>query len=487
MPNAILHDEETSTAYRGLYASLDSHLIPEGFSSYLKNVDLTRSLGSMMKRKGIALLSTGPVDAFTKVTGLHEFRSSGGTVVKFASAGNNIYDTTVSGAWVSRYAGAMAGGDVNFTTFNDLCIAVSATEATQKSSGAAFSALGGSPPASARFIKNFKNRILIGRSSAGASRGHWSGPGDPELWTTAGGAGFQDFDVNDGDPLTGLGVCGGIAVWFKRHGVWKMTGDGPPGDVFKFPRIPVADGCIYHRTIVEMGNMVVWMADTGIYGVSEAGVWADLSPNIAAIINAIPTAARAYACAGQQGRMYVLCYDANADGVNDTAYALDVENGTWTGPWDVRANVFYRLLDGTLISGASNVKNLRQHDSGENDEGTPFEMVIRTKGLDGGAFDAVKFPEEFWFEGTPITGKTVNIRTRVDGVQVATKSVSIAPSTYPSPAQARNIMVRYADLPDVVNARVIEFEIMNDEDAAPVKINRWKATIREIESQKVQT
>lgn len=494
MANAILLDEETSTAYRGLYTSLDSHLIPEGYSPYLRNVDLTRKLGSMMKRRGIQAESVGPVDAFTKVTGLHEFRTSAGLVVIFASAGSTIYDATASGAWVSRHSGSMAGANVNFETFNDLCIAVSQTESTLKSSGGAFSVLGGSPPASARFIRKHKNRILIGRSSAGQSRGHWSGPGDPELWTTAGGAGFQDFNVSDGDPLTSLAVCGGIAAWFKRHSVHIMTGDGPPGDVFKFRQIAAADGCVYDRTVVEMGNMIVYLSDTGVYGISEAGVWADLSPNITGSpgVSDLTAAAKLIACAGRLGRMYVLCYDSNADGVNDSIIALDVENGTWAGPWDQattlkgpKANVFHRYLDGSLISGASDIKNLRRHDSGEDDEGAVIESVIRFKGLDGGDFTGVKFPDEFWFECAPIAGKTVNVRTRTDGVQVNSQSVSIAPTQISG--TDRNIAVRFANLPDVQNPRVVEFEIQNNELAAPVRITRYKAKVNEFESQKVPT
>lgn len=495
MANAILLDEETSTAYRGLFTSLPSHQIPEGYSSHLRNVDLTRSLGAMMKRKGIQVRSVGPVDANTKITGLHEYRSSTGTVVVFASAGSNIYDTAVSGAWVSRYAGAMGGVNVNFETFNDLCIAVSETESTQKSSGAAFSLLGGSPPSNAKFIRKYKNRILIGNHVGGKSRGSWSGPGDPELWTTAGGAGFQDFNISDGDPLTSLAVCGGIAAWFKRHSVHIQTGDGPPSDVFKFKQIAAADGCVYDRTVVEMGNMIVYLSDTGVYGISEAGVWADLSPNITGSPGPsdITAAAKAIACAGRLGRMYLLCYDSDADSKNDTILALDVENGTWSGPWNQdtalkgpKANVFCRLLDGTLISGASDIKNLRTHDSGEDDEGAAIEMTMRFKGLDGGDFTGIKFPDEFWFEGVPITGKSVNIRMRVDGVQVHTQNILIDPTTYPS-LSARNIMVRFANLPDVVNARVIEFEINNNELAAPVKIYRYKAKVNEFEGQKVTT
>lgn len=486
MANSILEANQTDTAYRGRFTSLPSHLIPDGFSPYLQDVDLTRQLGTVSKRRGTANESTGPVDANTKVTGLHQFITSAGSTVIWASAGSIIYDATVSGAWVNRYAGAMAGARVNFATFNDLTIAVSETEATQKSSGAAFAALLGSPPANVKFVRVFKNRLLLFNSSAGKSRLHWSAPGDPENYAASSGGGFQDLDINDGSEGMGIAIVGGAAFLFKRHSVWMMTGVGPPSDTFAFRKIAVADGCVGPRTIVEMGNMAVWLSDTGVYGVSEAGVWADLSPNIVPTIRDIAATAKGIAAAGQLGRMYVLDYDSNADGVNDQSEVLDVENGAWSGPWkNQKANVFTRYLDGSLISGGSDAKNLRRHDTGEDDLGTNIEMIIRTRGFDGNDFTGLRLPDVLWFEGVPVAAKSLTVRTRIDGVQTDTQSVSLTAGQISG--TDRNLIVDFFNLPSMPNAKVVEWELYNNESAAPVRLYRWRCDYKTMESQKLGT
>lgn len=480
------HGFEVGAVHRGLFTAMPSHLIPDGFSPFTRNVDFSRAIGAASKRKGTALESTGPVDAFTYVTGLHQFIANSGTITIWASAGNNIYDASVSGAWVSRYAGAMAGANVNFATFNNLTIAVSETEATQKSSGAAYSALLGSPPSNAKFVKVYKNRLVFLNSAAGKSRLTWSAPGDPENYAAASGGGFQDLDVSDGDEGTGLEVIGGIVLAFKRRSVWMMAGVGPPNDTFAFRKIAAAHGCISGRSIVNMGHMVVYLSDDRVYGISEAGVWADLSPNIWPDIEAITATAKASAAGGRLKNNYELSYDSDADGKNDSSYVLDVPNGIWSGPWTVRkARVFHTYLDGSMISGASDIKNLRRHDSGESDEGSAIDWRWRTRSVDAGDMTGLKTGEEGWFEAVPISGKTMTMLTKVDGVQVDSQAVSMTATQIGG--TDRELATRFINLPATAQGRLIQFEFQNAEATAPIRLYRWGLRYSMFEDQRVNT
>lgn len=476
---------ETGHVHRGLFTALPPWLIPDGFAAYLKNVDSSRIIGAAGKRKGYAQRSVGPVDANTKVTGLHEYRSSGGTVVTFASAGSTIYDATVSGAWVNRYAGAMAGANVNFVTFTDLCIAVSETEATQKSSGAAFSNLLGTPPSNAKFIFVFKNRLVILSSSAGRSRVHWSAPGAPEDWTVANGAGFQDLDANDGDEITGGAVVGSVLIVFKKRGAWAMLGIGPPNDTFTFRKIQAPTGCVASRSIVTYDNAVVYLSATGVHQISESLVWGNLSPNIRYDIEAI---SKTGAAAGRlRDRNYVLAYDSDADGKNDAAYKLDLENGTWDWWSNIKINVFHTLIDGTLIGGGSEIKNTRTMDSGEDDEGTNIEWIYRTRAFDPNDLLGLRTGQRAAFECFPIAGKTITVRTRSSGVQTDSQSVSIAAENLPGTASPTDTRVAHISLPGTTQARFLQLEFYNNEAAAPIRLYRYEIQYNVMGQQEVDS
>lgn len=476
---------EIGNVHRGLFTALPAHMIPNGFSPYTKNVDFSRSVGSASKRKGIQLSSVGPVDANTKVTGLHQYRSLAGATVNFASAGNDIYDATASGAWVSRYAGAMAGGDVNMVTFTDLCIAVSATEPTQKSSGGAFANLLGAPPSNAKFVFVFKNRLIILNSSAGKCRVHWSAPGNPEDWTVANGAGFQDLDAADGDEITGGAVVGGTFIIFKKYQVWAMLGIGPPNDIFTFRRINARTGCQSGRSVVQFGTLAIYLSENGVHSISESLVWADLSPNIRYDIENLP--AKTTAAGGRLRGLYILSYDSDADGKNDSAYVLDVENGVWSGPWsNHKAAVFHNYVDGTLMSGASEIKNIRTHDSGSDDEGSAIEYIYRTRGIGADDFRNINNAMHAWFEATPITGKILTVRTRVDGVQMNSQDISLT-SNQAIVAAARDVRTVPVDLGDTCQGRILALEFRNNELAADIRLYRFGLEYNVLEEQGIDT
>jgi hypothetical protein len=473
---------EIGHVHRGLFTAMPPWMIPDGFSPFVKNVDSSRAIGSASKRKGIALESTGPVDANTKVTGLHEYRPVGAAVVKFASAGNDIYDATVSGAWVSRYVGVMAGANVNFVTFTGLCIAVSETEATKKSTGAAFSNLLGTPPSNAKFILVFKNRLVILSSSAGRSRVHWSAPGAPEDWTVASGAGFQDLDDNDGDEITGAAVVGSVVVIFKRRAAYAMLGVGPPNDTFVFRKIQAPTGCVSGRSVVSYGNVVVYLSDTGVHSISEALVWGNLSPNIRYDIEAL---SKTGAAGGALRRNYILAYDSDADGKNDSAYKLDLENGTWDQWTNIDVSVFATYNDGSLISGASDVKNLRKHDQGEDDEGVAIDWIYRGRSFDPTDISGIRTGETAWVEMTPIADKKLTVRTRTDGIQTDEQEVSLTATLLDG--QNRDTRSAVVDLPGGTQGRMLALEFRNNELAAPIRLYRYGLQYNVFDQQDVDT
>lgn len=453
--------------HEGLVTAFPKYVIPNGACSHIQNVDWTRKRGRICKRRGIASLQA-ELAGGNQVSGLWQYNLSSGTSHYIASRNNNVYSVS-GGVWTSRYAGAMAGAQCNFATFNDLLIMVAPSEATQKWDGVAanFAALLGTPPSNGKYVVVWKNRLWIANTSAGKSRLHYSNEGNPEDWTTVGAAGFIDVDKNDGDEITGIIPMGPVLYVFKKRTVHRLTGHDPQS--FDLQPIVLNRGCVAPRSIVAMGPFVMYMSDYGIHSINPNGnVDGLLSDAVQFDIEDLSESVKGLSAAGKIRDLYILAYDSNADGKNDTAFVLDVRTGAWSKWSNINVSVFVTTLQSALISGGSDKTILRTHNSGEDDEGVAIEMIWRSRQFDLGDWTGFKSVLDVFFAAKPIAGKTVTVRVRVDGVQVDTFSETL--TAFQVLGTDGDCFITGKDAAFAVPGRFLEVEFYNNELAASIEI-----------------
>jgi len=454
--------------HEGLVTAFPKYTLPKGACSFIQNVDWTRKRGRICKRRGIqqeqAELAGG-----NQVSGLWQYVQTNGTVKLIASRNNDVYDVA-AGVWTSKFTGTMAGASVNFATFNGLLLMVAPTEATQKWDGvtASFAVLLGTPPANGKFIVKWKNRAWIANTASGKSRLHYSAEGNPEDWTTVGSAGFIDIDKDDGDEITGIVPIGPVLYIFKKRTVHRLTGHAPSS--FDVQPIVLNRGCTAPRSLVAMGPFVMYMSDYGIHSINPNGnVDGLLSDAIQFDIEDLTAAAKLGAVAGKIRDLYILAYDSDGDGKNDKAFTLDVRTGAWSVWTNIKASVFANTIDSTLLSGGSDKTIIRLMNSGEDDEGTAIEMIWRSKQFDCGDWTGFKNILDIWVAAKPITGKTLTVRSRMDGVQVDTFTESLTPFQI-SATDIDSKIIGKDGATALPPGRFFEIEFYNNELAAPIEI-----------------
>lgn len=458
--------------HAGLWTSRPAHSLPPGAATICRNVDFSRACGRIAKRRGIqidqASLGAG------KITGMHQFIQSTGSKFNLASSGSNVYRVT-GGVWTSIYAGAMANADCNFVTFSDLTIMVSSTEPTMKWDGvaAAMAVLLGTPPSNGKCICVWQNRVWIANTSAGKSRLHYSNAGLPEDWTTAGGAGFLDINLNDGDEITGIIAVGPSLYIFKNRTVYRITGVSP--STFQVTPIILGRGCVSQRSIVSMGPFVIYLSQYGVHSVGD-GVDGFMSE---AIRFDIENLTKTGTCAGKTRDLYVLAYDSDADGKNDAAYVLDLRLGVWSQWTNVKSNVFVTRDDGTLTSGGADLAIIRKHDSGEDDEGGAITMTWRSPKYYFDDFTGSKQLLDVYWNAKVIAGKTLTTNVYVDGVLKDTQSAQSLSAV----AAGEDIKTFGIDSTDSVYGRFIQIEFTNAELAAAVEITDFNILAKVIPRQ----
>lgn len=449
----------------GLVTAWPGPLVPVihglGAATQCDNWDLSETLGILTKRKGIAEhIATNGTGS---VCGLFEFRLDSGTNKVVVAADDDVYDIS-GGSFSSIFNDSgMNNATTNFAAFNDLLIIVNENITTQKWTGTGSSSnLGGSPPANVKFVVAHKGRVFMANSSAGSSRLHYSAVDDAEDWTTANNAGFIDINPEDGDEITGItSISAGLLV-FKRQSTHLITGVDP--ETFSRLEISTSIGAVSGRSIVPVEEFAIFLSDNGVYSAGKNGI-ALMSTNINDQLVALPEAAKTAAAGGRLRNQYWLCYDSDADGENDSAYILDYVHGLIFHYTNINATVFVLQEDQTFLSGASDTEKVRQHDTGTDDEGTSITATWKSGEYDFGEFFSDKELTDVAIFTNTIAGKTVDLTTLLDGVaNGSAESISIAP------VSSETSIVKALQGQSDDYGKVIQFQIVNDEAAATVKV-----------------
>lgn len=450
---------------QGWVTVLPAHLLDEGSTPNVQNVDFSRSFGRLTKRKGYSVYvsqNTGTAD----VCGLFQAVYSDGTERLFAASNDDVYEVSNPGTWTSRFNSAsMNGAETNFAVFDDLCVFVNVNITTQKIdvNDAASSALGGTPPSNAKYIEPHRGRLFIANTSAGTNRLHFSALDNAEDWTTAGNAGFIDVGVGDGDIITGIKSIGSVLFIFKKWSTWALFGNAPTN--FTVRKISASVGCVANKSIVVAENFLIFLGHDGVYAARADGV-SLISHNIKPTIEELSDSVKSTACAGKYKSQYWLCIDADADGENDEVYYLDYVLGVWGRYTNKKEKVFCRLRDGSLMSGGDDLDVIRKHDDTNNDNGVAINMVWDTKDMDFDEWVAEKGIDDIMMVAKPIANKTLTISYLLNGIlQGTTKSFALDPASTED-----KVYLQEAHFPISAFSAYIRFRFSNAETDAPIEI-----------------
>ena len=456
----------------GWITTVPAHLVDEGGTPNVQNVDFSESFGRLTKRKGHSVHTTSRTGGTDRICGLYEFVTSAGASHIVAASIDDIYVLTSGTTWTSFHTDAsMDGTNVSFTTFNDLLIFVGQELTTSKWTGSgASAALGGTPPSNGKWIESHKRRVFIANTSAGASRLHFCALDNPEDWTTANDAGFIDVGKGDGDVITGLASLGTVLLIFKKRSTWALFGNAPSN--YTIRQLSPSIGCVNGKTVVKCDKFAIFLSQDGVYSCNSDGVVL-LSYNIKPTIDAITDTARGIACAGRLRTQYWLAVDTDADGDNDEVYVLDYVYGNWGRYTNKKINVMAKLYNNTLITGGSDTDVIMLQDDTDNDNGSAINMIWDTKDYDGDDWTAIKHPYDLKLVAEPITAKTLTLTHLVDGVASATT----LPFTLTGVGSRDKVYFTGRHLPSASYGGYFRYRFSNNETSARVKLLGYSSKI----------
>lgn len=175
--------------------------------------------------------------------------------------------TALTGASTPEFTGD--ADDIFYSTvFNDLFIITNGKDAIHKVDSTTISALGGSPPDSAKCLVPFYNVLVLGHTiesgTACPYRLRWSDSGDPETWS-GGNAGFVDL-LDTPDFIMNIVPMGDRMFVFRERSIWELLYTGNTGNSYFTPRMVVDGiGTYAGRSCVNLGDRILFFGSDSIY------------------------------------------------------------------------------------------------------------------------------------------------------------------------------------------------------------------------------
>ena len=321
----------------GLNTKSAPYLLDEGLGSLpsrdLSNVQGTVA-GAIVKRNGLVTLAT-PATALTSLfaseaTTTNSLVGATGTTLVSVTTGGTVTSiktaVTNNARWEFISAPVVSGQGPVY--------GVNGLDTPQQWSGATAgtatvnwtNASGAVAVPNGKYCIYANNQAFITGVSATPSRVFWSALADPTNWDPASltGAGFADFDPNDGQVITAIGKVGPYILVAKPRKLWVIADTATA----TIRRITDQVGCVAHRTMQSGPEGTYFLSeDRGVYltnGTKLEPISDIISPTIDAI-----DGARGSACAAYFNGHYYLSVAGTGSLPNDTTLDYDTTLTSW--------------------------------------------------------------------------------------------------------------------------------------------------------------
>lgn len=117
-----------------------------------------------------------------------------------------------------------------------------------------------------KYLEVFQNMLAMAGDPSNPSRVWFSSLGQPQIWSTYGGilGNYLDFNVNDGESITGIKQWNGNLYVFKRHSVFIVQYTGVANSPFAQKRLASNFGTLSHWCVQDIGsNGLIFLSERG--------------------------------------------------------------------------------------------------------------------------------------------------------------------------------------------------------------------------------
>ncbi len=352
-------------------ASATAYTVTWAYPSDWAAVSLNSVSKYYVRARVTGVYATNPVLSKGTLIGRAFVVAAEGTTVQDISDG--VWNTAITGLTIT------VDTSVDMAMFNDkIIIANQGGGPSYTTNGTSATALSGSPPANAKYVMVYRNRVFLA-TGANSVVTH-SALLDESDYTTVDNAGSLTF--NKGDGMVVNGMCAGqdFAIISKispssngKEGkIYILYGSSP----FDWTVRKIMDvGALSHKAMIAYDNFVAIATSRGIYAVQGRYPF-KLSDNVDPDWTAV--ANKGTVTAGRYMTKLYFSYPATGT-ANNRELVIDVEHGRWARNTGKTPRHYAIHPDGRLLFGTSGTSILVwEAENGTNDDGSAINFYYET-------------------------------------------------------------------------------------------------------------
>ena len=314
----------------GLNTKDAADLLTDNQSRDLSNVQGTTA-GWIVKRNGLSTFATPAVT-------LNDLFSCEATPASFlvGSGSTNLYSVSASGTIATIATGLTAGKRWEFVSAPVIgaqgpLFGMNGTDTPKQWTGTGtagnwINASGGVAVPNGKYCIFANNQVFVSGVAANPSRLFWSAIADPTNWDPASlkGAGWADFDPNDGQVITAIGIVGPYIFVAKPRKIFLLI-DAATASI---RRLANNVGCVAHRSLATGPEGTFFLAeDRGVY-LTNGSKLTPIADVIQPTIDSIQPGLRGQAAGAVFGAHYYLSVPL-LGATNDTTLDYDTTLSSW--------------------------------------------------------------------------------------------------------------------------------------------------------------
>lgn len=399
----------------GVVQGVKYSLCPVNSVELMINMVADEEIGEAVVRKGSTILGT-QISA-NAVQNQYQFVGDLGTTKKLLTAlDGKIYHYT-GGTWTLGYNGLSTTNEINFETFLDTVVAVDGVStpvaSTNGESWGASSALGTSTMPKGKFIKVYKDQVVVAGVSTSPDTLYISSV--PVAGIISWGVDNRSIVVNpeDGQNITALGEASSLLIIFKDHAMYRWNNRSLEADSV------VNIGCSSQKSVVNCGSALAFFNEKGFWLTSgEQPI--KISRKIQKFIDG-RTSTFDVPCYGNEDYLYGSLGTCVVEGVTyDNIVArysmLSKEWVIYKFPWEIRSFTRYQDTTDKIVCGTSLGYTFWIESTAMTDNGTDIGFEIKTHDIDFGSKGVRKQITERAMAYCKNPSHTI-IQVKPDGVQ----------------------------------------------------------------------
>lgn len=302
------------------------------------NVQATEA-GAIVKRTGFATFASPAVT----LTSLFPLESVS-PVLLIGAGGTSLYSISTGGAVTAIKTGLTnnvrwEGVSAPVVSTQGPAFLMNGTDVPQQGNGATLAnwtnASGSVAVPNGKYMTYFQNQVFVAGLTAAPSGLTLKDPKSAVVWSAIAdatnfdpasltGAGFLEFDPNDGAAITAIGVAGPYVFVFKPRKTWVITSVANATSRM----ISNTVGAAAHRSLAQSPQGLIFLSeDRGCY-VSNGSTVEPLNDAIDPTFKSITSGQRAQAAGVFYDRHYYLSVPLTS-ATNDTILDFDTTLGSW--------------------------------------------------------------------------------------------------------------------------------------------------------------